>query len=200
MFPAMFELEPGHRNRRKSTRFGRWLTLATACRSAGACALAEDARGVGRPGRPPTTVASASHPRVRSHVSGEQVALAGALLGDAKDSAGPGPPTGGVFPPPGPGTSASAGAEGGTRCRRRLRHVLFNPSNPTSPGGSGAAGDALLLEQTPAVLLGLYFKTQSRAWLPYRRLLRACIRLSSRHQPPPSPRTAGFVSETAVTD
>lgn len=68
------------------------------------------------------------------------------------------PPPSGVFPPLGPGMSASTGAWGGTRCRQCLRHVLFNPNNPKSPGGSGAAGDAFLQEQTSAVLLVLYLK------------------------------------------
>lgn len=75
----------------------------------------------------------------------EQVALAGKLLRDAKDSAGPDPPTNGVFPPLSPGMSASAGTQGGSHCWQRPCHVLFNLNNPKSPGSSGVAGDLLLL-------------------------------------------------------
>lgn len=154
MFLAVFELEPGHRNQRKKHKvlevanLGHSLLLGWCLCSSrghtwgGKTCLSLCNRGINL----------ALHSRWGhgqccgcSHVSMEQVALAGKLLTDAKDSAGPGPPTCGVFPPLGPGTSASAGTRGGTRCWQCPCHVLFNPSNPKSPGGSGVAGDPLLL-------------------------------------------------------
>lgn len=154
MFPAVFELEPCHRNQRKKHKVLEVADLGPSL-ELGWCLCS----GGGHMWGGKTCLALCNRavnlaPHTRwgqgqccgcSHVSMEQVALAGKLLRDAKDSAGPGPPTSGVFPPLAPGMSASAGTQGGTRCWQCPCHVLFNPSNPKSPGGSGVAGDPLLL-------------------------------------------------------
>lgn len=62
------------------------------------------------------------------------------------------PPTSGVFPPLSPGMLASSGTREGTHWWQHLCHVLFNPDNPKSPGGSGVVQDGLLLNKTQAIL------------------------------------------------
>lgn len=140
--------------------------MATACPWAGACAPLEDTHGVRKGGRPSATVVSASplaparaggSARGRSHVSGEQVALAGAILGDAKDSVGPGPPHQQCFSTSQSWHIGRRQGTGGTPAIGRTCAMCYSiPIIPSLREAVGQREMLLLLEQTQAVLLGLY--------------------------------------------
>lgn len=152
MLPIVFELEPCHRNERKKRKVLEVVNLGHSLQL-GWCLCSGRGhvgwKDLSSPLQPCVNLAPHTcwgHGQCCgcSHVSMEQVALAGKLLGDAKDSASPGPPLVVFFHLPVLACQQAQG-HGGTHCWQCPCHVLFNPSNPKSPGGSGVAGDPLLL-------------------------------------------------------
>lgn len=116
---------PSRDTKGKSTRFWSWLILATACSCTGACALVENTCGVERPVWPFATMAS-TLPLTPAGAMGSAAAAAMRAwsrwhwqensLGVPRTQRVLTSPTSGVFPPLGPGTLASTGTQGDTRC------------------------------------------------------------------------------------
>jgi len=196
MLPAVFELEPGHRNQRKMHEVWEGADLGRSrCLRSG-----RGGTGCRKTQPSPCTHALCLAPRPvqgRSQVSGEQAAWAGALPGTPKTRQAPDPhqPCFSTSP------SWHAGqAPGHGEAPTIVGACAMCYSTPIIPGLQEVPGQREMLSCWSTLGLFCWAGVQNavHGMAALQPASHAGIKLSCGRQPPPCPSTARFVSEAAA--